>query len=163
MTTSDSTFKKSELLTMALLALVAMALVTVVVVPALRTKVKDVFVTPDREVLAKVSGKISTEGPQVTVLKIKNQNALSVEVFAAEEGGALALIAKIPLFEVRDGHFLLKGNATNLALMDVDNDGHLEIVAPTYDDQLVPRLNVFRYNVNSKSFDRVSAPEGFEP
>lgn len=163
MTTSDSTFKKTELALMGILALVAMTLVTVAVVPSLRTKVKESLVSSDREVIAKVSGLLTAEGPQVTVLKIRSLNALTLEVYTQDSEGGLNLLAKIPLFEVRDGHFFLKGNATNLALTDVDKDGNLEIVAPTYDDQMVPRLNIFRYNKNANSFDRATAPEGFQP
>ncbi|KYG69085.1 hypothetical protein AZI87_07645 [Bdellovibrio bacteriovorus] len=162
MTSSDTTFKNKELVLMAVLALVAMALVTVAVVPSLRNKVKDAFLSSERNVVAKVSGSLSSEGPRVTVLKIQSKNSLSVEVFSQNEGGEMVLLAKLPLFENRDGYFLFKGNATNLALTDVDKDGSLEIVAPTYDDQMVPRLNIFRFNPVTKSFDRVTAPEGFE-
>ncbi|WP_373998650.1 hypothetical protein [Bdellovibrio bacteriovorus] len=162
MTSSDTTFKNKELALMAVLALVAMALVTVAVIPSLRTKVKDVFLSSDRNIVAKVSGSLTPEGPRVTVLKIQSKNSLSVEVFSQNEGGEMLLLAKLPLFENRDGYFLFKGNATNLALTDVDKDGSLEIVAPTYDDQMVPRLNIFRFNPTTKSFDRVTAPEGFE-
>ncbi|HEY1078908.1 MAG TPA: hypothetical protein VGE46_02390 [Bdellovibrio sp.] len=67
-------------------------------------------------------------------------------------------MSKIPLFDARDGHVLMQGNATNLAITDVDKDGQLEIVVPTYDDQSVPRLNIFRYNPLNKAFDRATAP-----
>lgn len=148
---------------MGLLALVAMTLVTVAVVPSLRTKIKDVFLSGDREIIAKVSGSLSPSGPRVTVLKIKSKNALSLEVYNQEATGELSLITKLPLFENRDGYFLLQGNATNLAITDVDKDGLLEIVAPTYDDQMIPRLNIFKYNPVNKSFDRMTAPEGYSP
>jgi len=163
MTASDSTFKKKEIALMAALALVAMALVTVAVVPGLRTKIKEAVMMGDREVIAKVNGSITAQGPHITVLKIRSKNALSLEVYTQEEGGNLTLMTKLPLFETRDGYFLLQGNATNLALTDVNKDGNLEIVAPTYDDQMVPRLNIFRYNPDSKSFDRVSAPPDYQP
>jgi hypothetical protein len=160
---NDSAFKKTEILIMAVLAVVAMTLVAVAVVPDLRAKAKEMFMSSGRNVIAKVSGKVGPEGPMITVLKIKNQNNLSLEVYSHDEEGSLTLLTKIPLFEARDGHFLLQGNATNLALTDVDKDGTLEIVAPTYDEQMVPRLNIFRYNPQTKFFDRASAPEGFEP
>lgn len=160
---NDSAFKKTEIILMAVLAVVAMTLVTIAVVPNLRSKVKEAFSSSSREVLAKVSGKIGPNGPHLTVLKIKSGGHLSLEVYSEEENGSLALMTKLPLFEARDGHFLLQGNATNLALTDVDKDGNLEIVAPTYDEQMVPRLNIFRFNPESKAFDRASAPAGFEP
>lgn len=160
---NDSAFKKTEIILIVALALVAMTLVTVAVVPSLRLKVKEAFSRSGRDVMAKVSGKIGPNGPHLTVLKIKSGNTLSLEVYSEDENGSLTLMAKLPLFEARDGHFLLQGNATNLALTDVDKDGNLEIVAPTYDEQMVPRLNIFRFNQDSKTFDRATAPEGFEP
>lgn len=148
---------------MGLLTLVAMALVTVVVVPSLRNKIKDTFVSSERNVIAKVSGSLTAQGPRITVLKIKSKGGLSLEVYSVDDVNEMHLLSRLPLFETRDGYFLLQGNATNLALTDVDKDGSLEIVAPTYDEQMVPRLNIFKYNPDTKSFDRVSAPDDFEP
>lgn len=148
---------------MGLLTLVAMALVTVVVVPSLRNKIKETFLRSERDVIAKVSGSLTPEGPRVTILKIKSKGNLSLEVYSIDNANEMHLLSRLPLFETRDGYFLVQGNATNLALTDVDKDGNLEIVAPTYDDQMVPRLNIFKYNPNTKSFDRVSAPDDFEP
>lgn len=162
MTSADSAFKKTELFFLGVLALVAMALMTVAVVPSLRTAVKGALLPETRNVLAKVSGKLNAEGPKLMILKIKSQGTLSLEVFTMEDSGSLSLLAKLPLFANKDGYFHLQGSATNLALTDVDKDGTLEIVAPTYDDQMVPRLNVFRFNPETHTFDRATAPEGFE-
>jgi len=70
------------------------------------------------------------------------------------------LLAKITLPEKRDGYFQLKGNATNLGLVDVDGDSILEIIAPTFDDQMVARLNIYKFNADTKGFDRMNAPPG---
>lgn len=142
---------------MAILAMVAMSLITVAVIPSFRTGIKVFFANPSRNVLAKVTGSVGREGPQVTILKIESNGSLSLEIYNNSNEGQV-LLSKIPLSEARDGYFLLKGNATNLAITDVDSDGNLEVVAPTYDDQMVPRLNIFRYNPMTSSFDRVNAP-----
>lgn len=160
---SDSAFKKKEILLMAGLALIAMALTVVAVVPSLRSKVKDAFISTNRKIVAKVDGTLGKNGPKVVILKIQSGSALSLEVYQSEEQGGLTLLSKLPLYETRDGFVLVQGNATNLALVDVDKDGTLEIVAPTYDEQMVPRLNIFRFNSDTSSFDRVSAPANFEP
>lgn len=158
MSNSESTFKKWELGLMACLGIIAMALITVAVVPSLRNSVKNAFLSANRDILAKVSGRLSADGPQITVLKIKSKNTIFIEIYSQEESGELVLMSKIPLFDARDGHVLMQGNATNLAITDVDKDGQLEIVVPTYDDQSVPRLNIFRYNPLNKAFDRATAP-----
>lgn len=163
MTTAESSFKKNEIALMGVLALIAVTLVTVAVIPSFRTKIKETFISSDRDVIAKVSGSLSPEGPQVTILKIRSKNSLFLEVYTTKESGSTSLIAKLPLFETRDGYFLLRGNATNLALTDVDKDGNPEVVAPTYDEQMVPRLNIFKYNSTGESFDRMAAPEDYKP
>ena len=156
---SESVFSKKEISLLAILAVIAMILVTVAVVPGLRTSAKALFSHQDRQILAKISGDIRPQGPHITVLKIKTEEGLSLEIYSVDKTEGMTLMAKIPLSEKRDGYFSLKGNATNLALTDVDQDGAMEIVAPTYDDQMVPRLNIFKYNAESKHFERVNAPE----
>ena len=158
MTTADSTFKKKEVLFIGILAVVAMALTTIAVVPSLRSKVKDAFAKEDRVILAKVSGRMTPEGPEMSVLKIKSNDKLSVEVYEVSASGNV-LLSQLSLFESRDGFVSLKGSATNLALADLDKDGIQEIVAPTYDDQMVPRLNIFKFNDQTKSFDRAQSQE----
>jgi hypothetical protein len=163
MNTDGSNFTKTEIAFLLGLGLVAMVLIAIAVIPSLRGKIKEAFIYSGRDVIAKVSGKLTESGPQVTILKVKNNNVLNIEVFSSDEQGNLNLIARLPLFESRDGFFLLEGNATNLSLTDVNKDGSLEIIAPTYDDQMVPRLNIFRYQSDTGTFDRMNAPEDFKP
>lgn len=156
---AESAFSKKEVLGLIGLAVVAMLVTVVAVVPNLRNAVKSFVSSDERAILSKVSGNLGPQGPKVTALKIRSETGLSLEIYDNTPDG-LVLLAKINLQEKRDGYFSLKGNATNLALVDVDKDGLMEIVAPTYDDQMIPRLNIFKYNDQSKHFDRVNAPEG---
>lgn len=160
--TTESAFSRKEVFGLIFLAFVAMAVTTVAVVPSLKTKVKEIFTHEERRILAKVTGNMGPRGPKVTALKIQSREGLSVEIYTDSDDG-LKLSARIPLAETQDGYFTLQGNATNLALADVDYDGLMELVAPSYDNQMVPRLNIFKYNEETKTFDRVNAPEGFEP
>ncbi|MNL03334.1 hypothetical protein D3C87_1238670 [compost metagenome] len=163
MNSQESAFHKKEIVLMSVLAVLAMALLTVAIIPSLRNSVKEIFSSSERIILAKVSGNITAEGPKVTVLKIRSKDTLALEVYSDDPGQENTLIAKIPLFETKDAFFVVNGNATNLALTDVDKDETMEIVAPTYNEQMVPRLNIFKYNRASKSFDRVNAPEEVTP
>ena len=156
MTPEQKTSKK-EIILLISLAVVAMAVTTIAVVPSLKNQVRDFFVKGDRAILSKVEGDLTPQGPRVTVLKIKSQGELSVEVYE-QKGEGLQLMSRMRLDENRDGYFSLQGNATNLALTDLDSDGVMEIVAPTYDDQMIPRLNIFKYNAETKSFERVNSP-----
>lgn len=163
MNSQESAFHKKEIVLMSVLAVLAMVLLTVAIIPSLRNSVKEIFSSSERIILAKVSGNITAEGPRVTILKIRSKDSLTLEVYSDDPGQENTLIAKIPLFETKDAFFVVNGNATNLALTDVDKDETMEIVAPTYNEQMVPRLNIFKYNRASKSFDRVNAPNESEP
>ena len=163
MNSQESTFQKKEIILVSILAFLAMVLLTVAIIPGLRNSVKEIFSSSERVILAKATGKIAVEGPRVTVLKIRAKETLSLEVYSEDKGQENTLLAKIPLYENKDAYFVVNGNATNLALTDVDKDDLMEIVAPTYNEQMVPRLNIFKYNRESKNFDRVNAPNDTAP
>lgn len=155
--------KSREILLIVALFLMALAFIIVAAVPHLRNSLKDAFSDSHRQVLAKITGTISANGPKLTILKIKVGNEINLEIFKHGEENSLELFAKIPLFNAKDAYLEVQGNATNLSLTDIDKNGVMEIVAPTYDDQMVPRLNIFEYNPNSDSFDRMNAPDDYVP
>ena len=154
--------KRKDFILLILLLLVAITLVTVALIPPFRSAVRDIFVSTERVVLAKSQGILSSDGTQWTVLKIQKGGQISLEIYKSNEDGHLTLATSLRLEDRKDGHFLFQGNALNLALIDVDKDGINEIVAPTYSDQMVPRLNIFRYNKETDSFDRATAPDEFQ-
>lgn len=163
MSERENNVSKREVLILAGLALLAMVCITVASVPRIRNGVKNYFSSSQRQVLSKIQARVSGTGPILTVLKIKQGENLFLEVYKRDTEGNLVPLSKLLLNESRDGHFILNGNATNLALTDVDQNGDLEIVAPTYDEQLIPRLNIFKFNPESETFDRVNAPDNWEP
>ncbi|MBX2987954.1 MAG: hypothetical protein KF802_08650 [Bdellovibrionaceae bacterium] len=137
-----------------------LALVTVLaVIPPLRARIRAFFLPETRQILAKTSGYITPRGPFVSVFKISEGGSLMLEIYTTpDDQGNPQLLQKIPLNEIRDGYVNFQGNATNLALSDTDHDGALDILAPTFDEQMTPRLNVFRYNEDLRTFERASAP-----
>ncbi len=158
----STTRQRNEVIFLGFLALVAIALVIVALIPSLRSQIKELLIPEQRLILAKVSGTIAPGADEFTILKIQKKDQIFVEIYQKNEDGHLILLTNLPLEDRRDGHFLVQGNALNLALVDVDQDGTQEVVAPTYNDQLVPRLNVYRYNPATKSFDRATAPSDFQ-
>jgi hypothetical protein len=87
---------------------------------------------------------------------------LLLEVYDEENPDERTLMARIVLPERRDAYFQLRGNATNLGLSDIDNDGTLEIMAPAFDEQMIARLNIYKYNAATRSFDRLNTPPSME-
>lgn len=142
----------------AILAVIALLVTTVAVVPKFREPVRDYFSPEHRVILAKVSGDLTGRGLKVSILKIKTRDSLALEIYNEENPDDVTLMAKITLPERRDAYFQLRGNATNLGLSDVDGDSTLEILAPTFDEQMVARLNIYKYNAATKSFERITAP-----
>ncbi|MGZ3748375.1 MAG: hypothetical protein ACXWRE_13425, partial [Pseudobdellovibrionaceae bacterium] len=102
----------------------ALLVTAIAITPSWRQEVRDFFIPEQRHILAKISGNLS-EGLPITVLKIQTRNNLVLEIYSAENPEALYLMTRIILPEKRDAYFQLKGNATNLGLVDVDNDGVL--------------------------------------
>lgn len=146
----------ARVLLFTLLVAATLAATTVAVVPSLRSKAKALFQDTDRTLLAKASGRLTLAGPDITALKVKQEGRLFIEIYKLNiVDGSLELLTKLLLPESRDAFFTFQGNATNLALGDLDADGTLEVLAPTYDDEMVARLNVYKYNPESQQFDRL--------
>ena len=117
-----------------------------------RTQLREKWSKPYRKVLRTDSRDLFNEGTRFKVVKIKTDKGLFVEVYGPFEGSSGTLFSRIDLQDKRDGFFHFQGQATNLALDDIDGDGILEIIAPTFDQHLHGNLNVFTYNEKTQSF-----------
>lgn len=144
------------------LLIVALVVTAIAMTPSWRQSVRDLFIPEQRIILAKVSGDLTGQGLHVTVLKIQTRDSLVLEIYNTENPEQSSLMTKITLPEKRDAYFQLKGNATNLSLVDIDNDGSLEIIAPAFDDQMIARLNIYKFNAENRTFDRMNPPAGTE-
>lgn len=107
----------------------------------------------EREIIATVEGNLLNDGKLVKVIKYKGPGTIFLEIMSGNE-----LIGRIILPDKHDGLFNLQGRVTKLAIADIDNDGVNELMAPTFDDQLVPHLNIYRYNPANKQFEAVKPP-----
>jgi hypothetical protein len=142
-----------------ILFLTAASLSVVAINPRWRQNLKKSFIGEDRKILAKAEGKLQAGGPSFKIFKIKTGEDISLEVYSNAAGESEFLLKqKIDLQERTDGYFTFQGNATNLALADIDSDGFSEIISATFDDQGVPRLNAFKYDPVLHTFHRMEAP-----
>jgi len=55
-----------------------------------------------------------------------------------------------------DGHTYLNNNMTNIAFVNVDEDEWSEIVIPFFEENLIPRLYVLKYDPIIRQFVRVN-------
>ena len=119
-----------------------------------RSAIRETLLPNKREILAKARGDLTGTGRRFTVLKVKNQDNINIEVYENDpSSGKTFFKARAILPERRDGSFTFKGSATNLLLLNVDNEKGLEIIAPSFDENLVPRLHIYKYNDLTNSLD----------
>lgn len=140
------------------LLIIAVTLIAIAAFPSLRERVQFAFAPVGNEVLATVQGNLLNDGTIVKVVKYKSTQGVFVEIHKLEDEGQTVLIDRILLPDKHDGLFTFQGQVTRLAIADVDNDGSQELLAPTFDNQLVPHLNVFRYNPVTKHFELFTPP-----
>ena len=140
-----------------ILTLIAAVMILIVAIPSWRLKVRDRIIPDERTLIAKIDGKISKEGPDVIILKIKTRDQFFLEIYKANQN--LELMQRIDLEEPLEGQFFFQGRYTHLALADLNDDGNYEIVAPMYDKNSVPRLLIYKYNTALQSFEKLSGDE----
>ncbi len=149
-------------LTFLILILLVILVSVVASVPALRDRVRFAVLKPYRQILAKATGDLTGKGEKVSVVKVKTENGILIEVYKVIDEHNERLMAKLVIEERRDAFMSLRGNATNLALLDLDSDGILEILAPVYDENLIPRLHVFQYRPEENSFVIMGHRDGID-
>lgn len=122
--------------------------------PDVRSEVRDSLIKDYRTVVSTVQADLTGQGMTFTVAKIKTRDALFLEIYEKLGDGTSRLVEKIEMPDKKDGFFSFNGQATNLAAEDIDGDGRPEILAPSFDHNLVGHINVYSYNKDVGSFER---------
>lgn len=158
MTSSLSTMQKTRLFFVSLSALITTALCLAVLtfLPQSRELIRSLIISNSRVILAKADADLTGQGQKVSIIKVQTADSLALEVFETDsQGQKLQFVKRLVLPERKDAYFNFRGNAANLVVTDVDGDGALEIVAPTFDDNLIPRLNVYKFDPETRGFFRL--------
>lgn len=125
----------------------------------LRKQVRTFFHKPHRVILAVAKARLDGSGFEHHILKIRTNEGLFLEVYGLKShpkiGFQNELLATVKLPDKRDGYFTFGGQVTNLAIDDVDNDQKPEILATSFDNDLVAHLNVYRYLPGNKELSLV--------
>jgi hypothetical protein len=148
--------QKDSLLTLTLAALFSLAsVVTIIaVIPRFKYQVKNWYLGSDRKVLSRLEEDITHKGQSYTFVKLRFQNDIILEIYD-EKISPRQLLNSFTFENAKDGYFQLKGDSTNMGLVDIDNDQILELIVPVFDQNLVARLNVFKFNLDSQKFEKI--------
>ena len=99
---------------------------------------------------------MNPKGIFITVIKVKTKQGLKIEIYKSQNiNDSMDFWLEFPLEGSQDSFFNYHNQASNLILTDVDEDGFLDIMAPTYDEQQQARMNIFRYDDTLKTFVRM--------
>jgi hypothetical protein len=157
---AETVLKVSQIFLMTLAAIGFVAAVH----PDVRASVRGSLRADYRTVVSTAKGDLSGTGTLYTVAKVKTRDNIYLEIFQTiteqtESGQAATasqrLVERIEISDARDAFFSFNGQATNLAIDDVNGDGRPEILAPTFDRNLVGRLNVIEYDNNTQGFTKL--------
>ena len=139
--------------------LVAAALVAAAAIPSVRERAQSYLSFKGQEILATAEGDLLGDGTSVKVIKFRNAEGIYVEILKMLPNGDSTIVDRILLPDKHDGMFNYQGHVTRLAVADINNDGKLELLVPTFDNQLVPHLNVFHYNPTIARFEPFQPPK----
>lgn len=106
------------------------------------------------ELLSVVQGDITGNGDYVKVLKFKTKEGLRVEFLKENEDGIREVVSNIKIPHPYNGFFEYRGSSIQLGMSDVDGDGVMEVLAPSFDRSLMAHLNVYYYDPDRGGFDR---------
>lgn len=136
------------------LILIFSAMLIAALHPDLRASFRSSMLADFRTVVSTAHGDLLGDGHALTVAKVRTRDAMFIEIYQPLDDGGQKLVERIELPDKKDGYFNFNGQATNLALDDVDGDGHLEILVPSFDQNLVGHLNIYRYDQAAGAFQR---------
>ncbi len=140
---------------------ISLSLMVFSVLPTTKEMIRDFIVSNSRNILAKADADLTGNGYRVSIIKVESADSLALEIFEGTgDSSKLQFVKRLVLPHRLDGYFNFRGNGANLVVTDLDNDGILEIIAPTFDENLIPRLNVYKFDPESKDFFKMG-PDSF--
>ena len=110
------------------------------------------FTSKGQEMLSVVYGDLMHNGSSVKVVKFKTITGIVLEFYSESQNGARYLVSRVEIPNATDGFFDHRGQAVQLAVVDLDGDGKMELLSPTFDEQMLARLNPYHYSSEAEGF-----------
>ena len=115
--------------------------------PESRQQILAAIVGNERHILARIQGNIDQNPLFYTLLKVREGRDLYLEIHhAPAEKGPQGLIDRVPIQDDFDARIEVAGRFTNLALIRGMSESQFDILAPTINADLIPKLNLFRFD-----------------
>lgn len=113
-----------------------------------RQQVLDALIDQSRrQVLARIQGHIDHSAGFYTLLKVREGRELYLEIYHASAPlGPQGFIDRILIQDTFDARVEVAGRFTNLALIRGPLDFQMDILVPTLSPDLLPKLNLFRFD-----------------
>lgn len=131
-----------------------------------REQARQWFRGSDRKILATLRDDFKGSGQPTIVFKIKEGGTLFLEFYSQDADRSLSpnaadleLLQRIELPNSIDGYVTFMGEATNLAVANLDGDPLLEILVPSYNLEFAPTLDVVKYNAGMGKFELMNSFE----
>jgi hypothetical protein len=107
--------------------------------------------TEERKILAKAFAQYQEK--MFVIFKIKTNSGIEIEIYLKDQASNNQVFKqRFPLNDDAEAYLMVNSNSMNLGLVDINNDGQMDIIAPTADKNGNSRLNVFQYNPELDSF-----------
>ncbi len=122
----------------------------------LKERIESLWWKPHQDrLLSSTTNDIDGRGNYIKALKFKSHKSIRLEFIQINSNGVKEVINKSEIPHPYDGFFEYRGEAVQLAIGDVDGNGVMEVIAPTFDENLFPHLNVYYYHEKNNSFQRL--------
>ena len=123
-----------------------------------RKRVQRVWGKPmQSRLLSSIANDIDGQGNYIKALKFKTRDGIQLEFIQVNPDGTKRVLPSKEIKHPYNGFFEYRGESVHLAIGDIDGDGVMELMAPTFDKDLTPHLNVYYYDRNHNNFYRTQS------
>ncbi len=126
----------------------------VILFSPMKQRIQSYLFSNKEELMAVAEGDLDGLGNKVKVLKYKSKLGIRIEFLRGNSRNtAIEFLNQENINHPYNGYFMYRGHTVQLGMVDMDGDGVMEVVAPSFDKNLMAHLNVFKYNqVQDKFF-----------
>jgi hypothetical protein len=140
------------------ISMITLLLAVITATPQWRNNIRGFLNLSSRQILATANGDFMGEGQEMFLIKVEENRQVFLE-FYTKTNENLRFFQRLILAGPLDGYFTFQGEATNLAITNLDPDSPLEILVPSFDEEFVAHLQLIKYSSLTQKFEFLSDDE----